>query len=163
MNSLLLSDRGLLQVALQRLLQLMDERSVLWRCEDTLPAQVCLRQQPQVELVVLDLSWCGVERLYNIVSALRPYMGPALLVLLADSASDALATRSTGVVADLIVLRSEPGNVVRTAIKRALERRRDGLKDVGDALYAPLMTGFSTLPTQPTSAPAQQSGPAALG
>ncbi|MEY4754714.1 MAG: hypothetical protein RJA44_2389, partial [Pseudomonadota bacterium] len=35
MNSLLLSDRGLLQVALQRLLQLMDERSVLWRCEDT--------------------------------------------------------------------------------------------------------------------------------
>lgn len=128
MNALLLSHCPKLQAALQQLLQSIRPNAALWQCEDVLPARAMMRCQPAMDLVVIDLGWCGVKQLEAVTAALRPQLDQSVLMLLADQPGEALAARGTGVVADLTILCSEPGNAVKLALQRALERRRQPVR-----------------------------------
>jgi hypothetical protein len=121
MKALLLSDQGMLQMAFERLLHGIDDTVALWCCEAIVPARACLHQKPPLDLVLIDLAWCGALRLPQVVNDLRPGINASLIVVLADGPADALAAR-TSKVADLILLKTEPAQAIRTTLAQQLVR-----------------------------------------
>lgn len=101
MNILLLSDHSSLHMLLQHVMQGHAPESQVWRTHTLASALPYLRQEPEIEAVVLDITLCGWSRLATLVTTLRPCLGGRKLILLIDEARDEVLVRAHGVTVDL--------------------------------------------------------------
>jgi DNA-binding NarL/FixJ family response regulator len=101
MKILLLSDHSSLHMLLQQVLQERAADAQVWRTHTLASALPYLRQEPEIEAVMLDITLCGWSRLATLVTTLRPCLGHRKLVLLIDELRDKALVRAHGVSVDL--------------------------------------------------------------
>jgi DNA-binding NarL/FixJ family response regulator len=109
MKILLLSDHTSLHMLLQHVLHERTASAQVWRTHTLASALPYLRQEPDIEAVVLDIALCGWSRLATLVTTLRPCLGGRKLVLLINEPSDKALVRAQGVTVDLCL--SKTGGV----------------------------------------------------
>jgi ActR/RegA family two-component response regulator len=103
MKILLLSNHSSLHILLQHLLMNRTRGTEVWRTHTLASALPYLRQEPELEAVVLDIALCGWSRLATLVTTLRPCLAGRTLVLLTEQADDAELVRLCGVSADHVL------------------------------------------------------------
>lgn len=103
MKVLLLSKEGSLHALLQQALLESESYARVWRTHVLATALPYLRQEPEIEMIVLDLALCGWSRLATLVNTLRPCLNGRALVLLTERAADAGTVRAIGVTVDACV------------------------------------------------------------
>jgi DNA-binding NarL/FixJ family response regulator len=101
MKILLLSDHSGLHMLLQHMLQGREAQAQVWRTHTLASALPYLRQEPEIEAVMLDVTLCGWSRLATLVTTLRPCLDGRKLVLLVDDKVDEALVRAQGVTVDL--------------------------------------------------------------
>ncbi len=106
MKALLLSHTSDLQVLLQHELRRRRTDAEIARTHTLASALPYLRQEPEVDHVVLDLGLCGWSKLSTLVTTLRPCLGSRRLVLLVETVEDVMQVRAQGVTVDACLPRS---------------------------------------------------------
>lgn len=119
MKILLLSDHSSLHMLLQHVLQGRTAEAQVWRTHTLASALPYLRQEPGIEVVMLDIALCGWSRLATLITTLRPCLGHRKLVLLVDALRDRALVRAHGVTVDLCL--SKAGGVT-DMVERLLQR-----------------------------------------
>jgi ActR/RegA family two-component response regulator len=103
MKILLLSNHSSLHILLQHLLMDRTRGTEVWRTHTLASALPYLRQEPELEAVVLDIALCGWSRLATLVTTLRPCLAGRKLVLLTEQPDDTELVRLCGVSADHVL------------------------------------------------------------
>jgi DNA-binding NarL/FixJ family response regulator len=116
MKTLLLSDQAALQIGLERALDKLDHHVEVWRTPVLSQAIWFLARDRQVDLVVVDLPWCGLAHLPTVVSQVRAVPGPAKLVVLLDRPDDLRLVVHAGVEADLTLSKTLPTMTLRSTL-----------------------------------------------
>jgi DNA-binding NarL/FixJ family response regulator len=116
MKTLLLSDQAALQIGLERALDKLDHHVEVWRTPVLSQAIWFLARDRQVDLVVVDLPWCGLAHLPTVVSQLRAVQGHAKLVVLLDRPDDLRLVVHAGVEADLTLSKTLPTMTLRSTL-----------------------------------------------
>jgi hypothetical protein len=106
MKALLLSHTSDLQVLLQHELRRRRTDAEIARTHTLASALPYLRQEPEIDHVVLDLGLCGWSRMSTLVTTLRPCLGSRRLVLLVDTVEDVMRVRAQGITVDACLPRS---------------------------------------------------------
>ena len=106
MKALLLSHTSDLQVLLQHELRRRRTDAEVARTHTLASALPYLRQEPEIDHVVLDLDLCGWSRMSTLVTTLRPCLGNRRLVLLVGSVEDVMQVRAQGITVDACLPRS---------------------------------------------------------
>jgi hypothetical protein len=107
MKILMLSTQSSLHLLLQQVLLGHDSQAQVWRTHTLASALPYLRQEPEIETVMLDVTLCGWSRLVTLVTTLRPCLGGRKLALLIDQAADESVVRSLGVTVDACVAKAD--------------------------------------------------------
>ncbi|MEY4749135.1 MAG: hypothetical protein RIQ60_1349 [Pseudomonadota bacterium] len=116
MKTLLLSDQAALQIGLERALDKLDHHVEVWRTPVLSQAVWFLARDRQVDLVVVDLPWCGLAHLPTVVSQVRAVQGPAKLVVLLDRPDDLRLVVHAGVEPDLALSKTLPTLTLRATL-----------------------------------------------
>lgn len=103
MKILLLSNHSSLHLLLLHLLMERSSGTEVWRTHTLASALPYLRQEPDLDAVVLDIALCGWSRLATLVTTLRPCLAGRKLVLLTEQPDDVELVRLCGVSADQVL------------------------------------------------------------
>lgn len=106
MKALLLSHQSELHQQLLSSLHRLSQQASLARTHALASALPYLRQEPDIEVVVLDVALCGWSRVSTLVTTLRPCLGHRKLALLVDDEADAARLRAQGLTVDACLVRS---------------------------------------------------------
>ncbi|MGY0194764.1 hypothetical protein ACWA7J_06775 [Leptothrix sp. BB-4] len=106
MKALLLSHTSDLHVLLQHELRRRRPDAEIARTHTLASALPYLRQEPEIDHVVLDLGLCGWSRMSTLVTTLRPCLGSRQLVLLVETVEDVMRVRAQGVTVDACLPKS---------------------------------------------------------
>lgn len=120
MKTLLLSDRESLQADLELTLSDLDPVAEVWRAADIAHGCWFLARDAEVDVVFVDLSWCGHQHLIDVMDALLPWSGYAKIVLLLEDLHDLERHSVRRVRSDLRVPRSIPRGTFRSALSQTL-------------------------------------------
>lgn len=116
MKTLLLSDQAALQIGLERALDKLDHHVEVWRTPVLSQAVWFLARDREVDLVVVDLPWCGLANLPSVVSQVRGVQGRSKLVVLLDRPDDLRLVVHAGVEADLALSKTLPTMTLRSTL-----------------------------------------------
>jgi DNA-binding NarL/FixJ family response regulator len=126
MKTLLLSDQPALQLGLERALDRLDHHVEVWRTPVLGQAVWFLARDREVDLVVVDLPWCGLAHLATVVDQVRAVQGLAKLVVLLDRPDDLRHVVHAGVETDLTLSKTLPTMTLRATLGDLVwGRRRD--------------------------------------
>jgi DNA-binding NarL/FixJ family response regulator len=116
MKTLLLSDQPALQIGLERALDKLDQHVEVWRTPVLSQAVWFLARDRQVDLVVVDLPWCGLAHLPAVVDQVRAVHGYFKLVVLLDRPDDVRLMVDAGIEPDLAVSKTLPTITLRSTL-----------------------------------------------
>lgn len=120
MKTLLLSDNTRLQHEIEVALSSLDEFAEVWRTPVLADAAWLLVRDADVELVFIDLSWCGHHKLPVVIDAIHPWLEHAKVVLMLDRLEDFSQQNLRRVRADLCVPRSTPRHTFQSLVADAV-------------------------------------------
>ena len=108
MKTLLLSGKAALQFDLEGALDGLDEHAEVWRTPVLNHAVWFLARDTDVDVVFIDVGWCGPQALPAVIEAIDPWLGDAKVVLLVRQLEDFNQAGLRRVRADLCVPRATP-------------------------------------------------------
>lgn len=120
MKTLLLSDNAALQTDLERAMQGLDDFTEVWRTPSPREAARFLVRDADVEVVFVDLSWCGHQMLPAVINAIHPWLEQTKVVLLLNRLDDLSQPGLRRVRADLCVPRSTPPRTFQLVLAETL-------------------------------------------
>jgi DNA-binding NarL/FixJ family response regulator len=120
MKTLLISDNAALQADLDRALQGLDDFTEVWRTPVPREAAWFLVRDADVDVVFVDLSWCGHQLLPSVINTIHPWLEHTKVVLLLNRLDDLGQPGLRRVRADLCVPRATPPQTFQAVLAETL-------------------------------------------
>lgn len=120
MKTLLLSDNAKLQSDLESTLHELDGLCEVWRTPRPRDAAWFLARDGGVDVVFVDLAWCGHQLLPAVIDTIHPWLEGTKVVLLLRHLDDYGQDALRRVRADLCVPRSTPRHTFRSVLAGAV-------------------------------------------